>query len=737
MRAGSVALLVGLFLISSAAPAVPEPAPRLTKGERARFGAAVEALRGGDWEEAARGFGALAQRRSLLADYAQFFLAEALARQGDLTAARQAVETFPDLYPDSSLVPLVLLRASDWAAQQEDETRTEFLLRRFLARFPDRPEAPEVQYLLGLSLEAQGRALEAAGTFRDLWLMAPASPYGEAVGDRLTLLEAQGFTLPPPTPVERMERADRLFAVGRRSAAREEAEALLAELPDPELTLRGLGILSGAWRRGGRYDVAERAAARALTEVAEARRPVLLLELARLQQRMGARDLALATLERLMREHPGAPEVPDALLRSGRLLEEAGRAAEADAVYRRLVADFADDDAAAAALWRLGWLAYLRSDLPAAVTEWSRLAALPAAGPYRYPATYWAGRAREALGEGTEAKRLYGILATEAPRHYYGLLAGRRAHTKVTARVRGPRLALPADPFKPLAGEARFAKAEVLADLGLGDFALGELVELHSRALLEPPKLYALGAAFARRERYHLALRILRRYFGDLASSGDPTLPRAFWEMLYPLGWQRDLMDAATRVKLDPFLLAAFVREESSFFPAARSPAGARGLMQLMPDTARIIALRRGLAFGDGDLLDDPAPNLEIGAFYLASLLAEFSDPRLAAAAYNAGPVRVREWWAARKNDDLELFVEQIPFDETRLFVKRVMVSWEEYRRIYGADETAAGARPEAAAPPPEAARPPSDSAEPPSEAPGPQPEGAGPRPEAGEGAER
>jgi soluble lytic murein transglycosylase len=107
--------------------------------------------------------------------------------------------------------------------------------------------------------------------------------------------------------------------------------------------------------------------------------------------------------------------------------------------------------------------------------------------------------------------------------------------------------------------------------------------------------------------------------------------------------------------------------------------------MQLMPETARPLAQRRGLAFGAGEILDDPGVNLRLGTEFLAKLLREFGDPRLALAAYNAGPVRVREWWGARRSPDLEVFVEQIPFDETRHFVKRVLVSWEEYRRIYGA----------------------------------------------------
>jgi soluble lytic murein transglycosylase len=108
--------------------------------------------------------------------------------------------------------------------------------------------------------------------------------------------------------------------------------------------------------------------------------------------------------------------------------------------------------------------------------------------------------------------------------------------------------------------------------------------------------------------------------------------------------------------------------------------------MQLMPATARPLADLRGLAFEGGSLLDDPRANLEMGASFLAGLLKEFGGPRIALAAYNAGPRRARDWWKARRTSDLEAWVEQIPYDETRHYVKRVTLSWEEYRRIYGAD---------------------------------------------------
>jgi soluble lytic murein transglycosylase len=128
------------------------------------------------------------------------------------------------------------------------------------------------------------------------------------------------------------------------------------------------------------------------------------------------------------------------------------------------------------------------------------------------------------------------------------------------------------------------------------------------------------------------------------------------------------------------------VREESAFDPRARSRAGARGLMQLMPDTAQPMARARGWDLADGDLLDLPGPNLALGTAYLAGLVREFTDPRLAVAAYNAGPRRVRQWWGSRRSGDLEVWVEEIPFTETRGFVKRVMHSWQEYRRLYASE---------------------------------------------------
>jgi soluble lytic murein transglycosylase len=152
-------------------------------------------------------------------------------------------------------------------------------------------------------------------------------------------------------------------------------------------------------------------------------------------------------------------------------------------------------------------------------------------------------------------------------------------------------------------------------------------------------------------------------------------------------------------VGLDPNFVAAVIREESSYDPRARSGVGAMGLMQLMPDTARLVAQELGRPLAELAALWEPPVNITLGSRYLARLNVRFQDPLLAIAAYNAGPHRVQRWVAERPRADMEEFVDQIPFDETRAFAKRVYTSWHHYRRLYG-DGSQLGRRGEAVAAP-------------------------------------
>jgi soluble lytic murein transglycosylase len=653
---------------------------------------ALAAQRAGDYAAAARLFGEAASVPSPIPEYALYLQADALSRQGDGAAAGIAAQAVEQA-GDGPLLPAALLLAAREATRLGDYPSATAFYRRFLDRYPEHWDSPAARFGLAEVLEATGQREDALRLFRAIWLTAPLSFAASTARDRERALIDRGVTAPPVTPRERVDRAERLLSGGQATQARQEMEALAAEGITGDPLLRALRVIAEAWRRTGRPDEALRTVDRAIAVAPFERRSIWLYERARLQQSKGA-QAALATLDRLVREHPKSSEASDGLLLRAQLLETLNLGAEAEGVYNRLAVEYADDDDAGRAIWRLGWLAWFRRDFEGAATRWARLNNLPGGQSYRENATYWIGRAHEERGELELATRQWSESVGHQPRGYFGILATmrltRRGLPVPAARDARAPLALPEDATVLLRAEPRFAKAETLRALGLGAWADAELDEMARRSVGEAPRLYAVSVAFSQDARHHLSLRILRRDFLPMARAGYAWLPRAFWEMFYPLGWRVEVAGAAQRAGIDPLLVSAVVREESSYNPLARSRVGARGLMQLMPETARPMARVRGMAFQEGELLDNPAANIELGSAYLGGLVRDFGDARLAVAAYNAGPTRVREWWGARKSDDMEVWVEQIPYNETRNFVRRVMVGWEEYRRLY-ADAGSAG----------------------------------------------
>ncbi len=683
-----LALLAALPLLPGVALAEPSKAPRLPTAETERAWArAIAAYQEGDPAPVVTDLGEAALRTPI-GDHLRLIVADAQARRGDFKAARATAIGVADRHAGSRLTPRALLMAATLADRAGDEAGAQAVLVRLLDAHPDAREAPQAVYMLGQSAEARGQHDNAARAYQELRVLAPTTTWADGAADRLEVLAAAGVTVPALTLDQRLDRAERLLRGGVPKTAAEEAERIASEARDPSIAVRALRVVADGFKRLRRHEAAARALALAVPRVAPERRGAMRLEEAQLLLTAGQRERAFEVLAKVA---AGGSEADDAeaLWMRARALDDAQRPIEAIAAYRTLVTRYPKREVAGAALWRLGWHAYLKGDALGAAQQWGKLVDATGNRLYRLEALYWRARATEEGRNRAAAAPLYAQVVTEAPRSYYGHLALARTGAARSAARPSP-VTLPADPADALVDDPGFARVDLLRRLGLVESALEELEEVVQQATGDTVRLYGFSSAYVRDERYQPALRIFRRHFGSLART-DPALPRAFWEMFYPFGWRSEVTTAAQRVGLDPFLVAALVREESSYNPRALSPVGARGLMQLMPATARPMAEHRGLAFAGGELLDDPGANIEIGTAFLAGLLREFKDPRLALAAYNAGPGRVRQWWQARRTSDIEAFVEQIPFDETRQYVKRVMFSWEEYRRLYGGGAESAG----------------------------------------------
>lgn len=214
-------------------------------------------------------------------------------------------------------------------------------------------------------------------------------------------------------------------------------------------------------------------------------------------------------------------------------------------------------------------------------------------------------------------------------------------------------------------------------------------------AALRAKELLAVGDDInARREWYHMASTLDKQ--GHIAAAKlasqwswhyNTILSLAaakYWDDLqlrFPLAYNKYVFQTAQEQKISPLLLFAITRQESAFSADARSPAGAMGLMQLMPSTAKMTARKAGIKFKKHDLLQ-PEKNIALGSHYLTSLLKQFDGNRiLAAAAYNAGPHRVKQWLKKSKETLAhDIWIETIPFKETRHYVQNVLA----YSVIYG-----------------------------------------------------
>lgn len=156
------------------------------------------------------------------------------------------------------------------------------------------------------------------------------------------------------------------------------------------------------------------------------------------------------------------------------------------------------------------------------------------------------------------------------------------------------------------------------------------------------------------------------------------------WRLAYPLHFWQYILNTSSRYKnLDPFLVCALIRQESKYDPYACSISNACGLMQLIIPTAKEISRELKVNVKSRDVLFDPQTNIVFGIHYLNGLIGELNNPLLAVAGYNAGPVAVKSWVSKFQENDLDFFVEKIPYDETRNYVKKVFSNYWTYLKLY------------------------------------------------------
>lgn len=367
-----------------------------------------------------------------------------------------------------------------------------------------------------------------------------------------------------------------------------------------------------------------------------------------------------------------ASAAPDALYLLADLRTDDGADAEACQLYRQLYAKYPSDSHADEARFHAAMIAYVSGDARAAASEMDSLVA-------RYPKSsevaagqYWAGRAYARSGSPRTAASRWRAIVAGDPLSYYAGLAAKR-------------LKVPDWRPPPVTGAAphdarvdsAIARVELLRQLGMDVEARFEIDALEDSASASTHRLIATATALRDHGEPSRGLRLALQALARGARDAR------LYRLAYPRIDADALEQAAATRHLDPAFVAGLIRQESSWYPRAVSPAGARGLMQVMPSVGASIARSLHFPVWDSGLLFDPDANLDLGTAHLASALKDTPDRIRALAAYNAGASRVTRWATKHGVDDPEVFAERIPFVETRDYVRIVSRNADVYRALY------------------------------------------------------
>ena len=658
-----------------------------------------------------------------LADYAQFEVGETFYATG---AYQEAIPEYYKLvtgYFDSLLQPAANLMLGKAYFNTKNFPQAIKTFRNLADKYPAAPEAAEASFLAARARQSSGDWPAAYLAYNETDLLYPLTYFGRQ--SRLAIVElkrAHKKKLP-----KFLASAAALFQKGMDYFDQDDFEMaanifsrLVREYPKSK-------YINEAWLMLGRAEQQSNPSS-AISDLrrATAGPPNLAgrayYYLGQAYGRRGDYDNAIAALLRITERHPESDLAGEAAYWIAYYYEQKGSTNGALGGYYNVIKNYPYSASVSAAIWRLGRIYYWNSDFQHAATYFHLAQAYPP-GEDSPRALFFEAKALERLGNRAAAIETYQKLVDRYDHTYYAYRALEKVNAYgLTFHNRSPfngedfSLALndleTPDAAKLAAimeiwertnaeslrdvnsaeAQAHLTKYKELMNLSLTDYAANEaryLVDITSDLEKESAQT-KLGEMLVSRGNYRTPIRYAdRRIKAAIMAGKQNSVPKKMWELAYPKAYWSQAVNQSAKLRTDPYLLLAVMREESRFNPRAKSRSSARGLMQIMPKTGRGIA--KNLKHPGYRLahLYQPAVNIEMGSYYLTDLLDRFkNNAYLAVASYNGGPNRIKRYVDSWYNGnlgtvDIDEFVESIPVRETRLYVQKVMGSYFEYKRLY------------------------------------------------------
>lgn len=637
--------------------------------ERA-FVRGMAALRLDKYEEAVSLLSEAEQKLPLIADYALFFQAEALFKLKRYPDASAKAASIHALFPSSRLLRRSEKLSADILYESGDYKRALNSYQSYIEKYPSGSDAVDASFSSARCREELADAGGALLIYRSIWLNSPASPLAAKSLERIKRLELSGRKLSPYSAEELLKRASILYAQNEFTASLKTLEMIPAAPRSQAVTSR-IDLRTGMARyRLRQYKQSEKQFVNAAASSLPGVRSEARFWLAKSLDRQDLKERALAMYLELAGEGKKQEFADDALIEAAGLKRGLGQYSEAARMFDQAAKLSTEPKAVARSVWESGWCRYLAGEYAAASDVFKGLLSDET---QREKVLYWLGKSLEKNGD-SAAPLHYRSLLDEFPAGFYATWYREQKGVKDSREPLGNR-----DPLVELPALAGFDKPRLLASLGMLEEARVEMAAARKKNGEKKGQFPALARIYLEMRDYGVAISLFMQNRPVLWEKG--TLP--LWTAGYPRAYSDLVTQNAALNGLSEGLVYALIRAESGFAPAVKSGAGAIGLMQMMPATAKLTSREKG-DFNPQRLIV-PEYNIRLGTKHLHDLMKEYNgDVVYMAAAYNAGSGALERWKKSFKGLKKDEFIESIPYQETREYVKKVYASSATYRQLYG-----------------------------------------------------
>lgn len=630
----------------------------------------MTATKMGNWQIAAEQLGNASRSFPLLGDFALYNQAYAFCKLHRYQESVAVLQNLFKNYPNSPPLRSAKKLLPDVLYQEGAYPDALAAYQQFIEKYPSGSDAVSALYSLAMCQERTGDLAGAAITFRNIWLNYPASTTaGKAEADMRRLAE-KGIRNSPFTAEEILRRGVILYGLRKYDMAIAVFNAIHQESQTKEFNWRLMLKTGQAQFKARRFKVAEQIFSKLL-----AQKPKMEIAqqasfwMARCLDKNGKEEEAYRAFLSLTETYPDSPLADDALLDAAFLRKFQHNTSAELEILKKFLDKYPQSKLAQNALWEISWGSYQNGDFRTAAEFFKKQLSI---GKMRERALYWYAHALAASGDLKASENIFATLTNEFPLGYYALSHKKEAHVKedYADASRGNLCDI-------LPVPTGFERAKTLIALGLYVEAHQDLAACRAKASGNTTAMYGLARLYLEMGDYHGAFSLFnqprRLEKGSILT----------WNLMYPLAYKELVSQNSVKCNIDESLIYSIIRAESNFSPTACSSAGAIGLMQLMPATAAKIS-SSGAESNVPGILSRPEFNIRYGVKHLKNLLVLFDgDIVKAVAAYNAGSGNVSRWLKTLGDEPNDQFVENIPYTETREYVKKVLAGAEIYNRLY------------------------------------------------------